>query len=258
MANTQILDRYTDPVIHVGTSPQIFSLEGIGQQFFRLPGAVTLSNLSQGTQLYGPGDPSDHIYVLRSGSIKIYRLGRGGKHCIFGVVEAGELFGEGALLGETRRRAAAEVMERASVTMIPKDAVLAYAEQNPAFWKAFAPFLGKKIQVLEEQVQWLCFLEVEQRLARLLLQWARAAERSGGAESETAIRLSQKELAGLVGATRETTSSALNRLQRAGCVEIGRRRLMIRSIERLAEFAGSPPDSQESAEEVESEAASLG
>jgi CRP-like cAMP-binding protein len=213
-------------------------MEGIARELARLPGAVTLSSLSPGTQLYAPGETSDHVYVLRSGFVKIHRVGRGGKHCIFGVVEPGDIFGEGALLEEGRRRAGAEVMEKASVAMVPRDAVLSYAESNPEFWQAFAPFLGRKVQLLEEQVQWLCFLEVEQRLARLLLQWARSAPSSDGGKEMRPIRLSQKELAGLVGATRETTSSALNRLQRAGCLEIGRRRLMVRSIERLAEFAG--------------------
>jgi transcriptional regulator with XRE-family HTH domain len=75
------------------------------------------------------------------------------------------------------------------------------------------------------------------------LLWAQSGRPQSG-DAQTQIRLSQKELAGLVGATRETTSSALNRLQRAGCVEIGRRRLMIRSIEKLAAYAkeGAFPD----------------
>ncbi len=212
------------------------SIEAIGQELSRLPGAVSLSNLSAGTRLYDAGDSSDHIYLLRSGYVKLYRLGRGGKHCIFGVVEEGQLFGEGALLGESARRAAAEVLEKASVTMVSRESALEYAQSRPEFWKAFAPFLGRKVQLLEEQLQWLCFLDVEQRLARLLLQWAQSGRPQSG-NSDAQIRLSQKELAGLVGATRETTSSALNRLQRAGCVEIGRRRLMIRSIEKLAEYA---------------------
>jgi CRP-like cAMP-binding protein len=219
------------------------SIEAIGRELSKLPGAVNLSNLSTGTRLYDAGDSSEHVYLLRSGYVKLYRLGRGGKHCIFGVVEEGQLFGEGALLGEEQRRAAAEVLEKASVTMISKDAALEYTQRNPEFWKAFAPFLGRKVQLLEEQLQWLCFLDVEQRLARLLLQWAQSGRPQSG-DAQTQIRLSQKELAGLVGATRETTSSALNRLQRAGCVEIGRRRLMIRSIEKLAAYAkeGAFPD----------------
>jgi CRP-like cAMP-binding protein len=219
------------------------SIEAIGRELSKLPGAVSLSNLSTGTRLYDAGDSSGHVYLLRSGYVKLYRLGRGGKHCIFGVVEEGQLFGEGALLGEKQRRAAAEVLEKASVTMVSKESALEYAQGHPEFWKAFAPFLGRKVQLLEEQLQWLCFLDVEQRLARLLLQWAQSGRPHSG-NSDPQIRLSQKELAGLVGATRETTSSALNRLQRAGCVEIGRRRLMIRSIEKLAQYAqeGSFPD----------------
>ncbi len=204
-------------------------------------GVVTLSNLARGTQLYVPGDTSDRVFILDQGRVKISVLGPGGKHCVFQVVEAGEIFGEGALFGERLRSATAEVIERSSVVMAPRDSVLQYADRNPRFWQAFAPLLGKRIQRLEDQVQWVSLLEVEQRIARLLLRWVDGLTASSLPLAKSFIRLSQKDLAGLIGATRETTSNALNRLQRKECIEIRRRKITVRSVEELTRHGGTLP-----------------
>ena len=218
----------------MSTPPMGFASEILG-----LEGAVGLSNLDRGMRLYSPGDPSDRLFLVHSGRVKISVPGPGGKQCIFQIAGPGEVFGEGAVFGERIRRAVAEVLERASVTVIPREAVLAYAGENPEFWRSFAEVLGQRVRHLEEQVEWLSLLEVEQRIARLLLRWAGSAQENGSSGESLQFHLSQKDLAGLVGATRETTSSSLNKLQRQGCLEIRRRCLVINSLERLAQHTGS-------------------
>ena len=213
-------------------------LMGFASEILGLEGAVALSNLDRGMRLYSPGDPSDQLLLVRSGRVKISVPGSGGKQCIFQIAGPGEIFGEGGLFGERIRRAVAEVLERASVTVIPREAVLAYAGENLEFWRSFAEVLGQRVRHLEEQVESLSLLEVEQRIARLLLRWAGSAQENGSSEETLQFRLSQKDLAGLVGATRETTSSSLNKLQRRGCLEIRRRCLVISSLEQLAQHAG--------------------
>lgn len=216
-------------------------MQRIESEIRGVEGAVTLSNLARGTELFAPGEPSDRVFILDQGRIKISVAGPGGKHCVLQVVDAGEIFGEGALLGERLRSATAEVIERSSVVMAPRDAVLLYADRNPRFWQGLTPLLGRRIRKLEDQVQWVSLLEVEQRIARLLLRWVDNLPASNAPLSNNYIRLSQKDLAGLIGATRETTSNALNRLQRRGCIEIRRRRIAIRSVEELKQHGGTLP-----------------
>ena len=212
---------------------------GFASEILGLEGAVALSNLDRGMRLYSPGDPSDQLLLVRLGRVKISVPGSGGKQCIFQIAGPGEIFGEGAVFGERIRRAVAEVLERASVTVIPREAVLAYAGENPEFWQSLAEVLGQRVRHLEEQVESLSLLEVEQRIARLLIRWAGSAQENGSSGESLQFHLSQKDLAGLVGATRETTSSSLNKLQRQGCLEIRRRCLVINSLERLAQHTGS-------------------
>ena len=212
----------------------------LGARLAGLRGAVSLGNLARGTTLYLPGDSADRVFVLNSGRVKISIEGTGGKHCLFHVVEAGEVFGEETLMGEETRPASAEVIEKASVTMTLKSDVDQLAAEQPDFWELFATVLARRLQNLRQHLQWVTFLEVEQRIARLILQW------EGGAHAEpdlppAELQLSQRDLAGLVGATRETTSGALNRLQRAGCIELKRRRIIVKSVEALSAHAGNLP-----------------
>ncbi len=213
---------------------------GIALQLSRLKEAIALSELERGTLLYVPGDAADRLFFLASGRVKISAPSRGGKQCILQVVEAGQIFGESMLFGHRRREAAAEVIEKASVSVIPGEAACSYAESHPEFWKSYSQQLGGRVRDLEEQVQWVTFLEVEQRIARLLLRWGES--HPSGTLGKMQLRLSQRDVAGLVGATRETTSAALNRLRRDGCLSIGRRCLVVESVDKLARHTGEPQD----------------
>ncbi len=213
---------------------------GIAVQLSRLKEAIALSDLERGTLLYVPGDTADRLFFLISGRVKISAPSHGGKQCILQVLEPGQIFGESMLFGYRRREAAAEVIEKASVSVIPGEAACSFAESHPEFWKSYSQQLGGRVRDLEEQVQWVTFLEVEQRIARLLLRWAES--HPSGTLGRMQLRLSQRDVAGLVGATRETTSAALNRLRRDGCLSIGRRRLVIESVDKLARHTGEPPD----------------
>lgn len=200
-----------------------------------LPHASAITGLSRGTAVFRPGEPSRDVYLLDEGRIKIARSGPRGRDLVFRMVEGGELFGESSLFHEHVRRAAAEVVETASVLIIPSDEILRHAERNPPFWGFIAPLLGTQLRQLEEKIESLYFLEVEQRVARLLLRWAESHDRTEDGKWE--IPLSQKEVAEMVGATRESASTAVNKLRRSGCLDIRRRRLIVRSLDELKKFA---------------------
>ena len=204
----------------------------------RLPRAQSIKTLGLGKLIYQPGDPSDSIFLVQRGQIKISIVGPGGKHCILDILNPGSIFGEASLAGEMVRQSVAEVVVETSLVMVPAADVLAYAKNNPAFWRWLANHQASRVRRMERQLRWLCLLEVEQRLAELLLDWV-AQEGSALSTGEPmTFVLRQKDLAGLVGATRETTSAALNRLRRDRCIEIHRRQVTVLSTERLAAHAG--------------------
>ena len=194
--------------------------------------------IKRGTRVFSPGEVSDRLFFLHSGRVKISVSAGGGKQCVFRIVEPGQVFGECALFDYPVRNAEAEVIEKAAVSVISRETAMAHAEKHPEFWALFSQDLGRRVRELERQVQWLTLLEVEQRIASLLLQWGKAHKLD---PANYEIHLSQRDVAGLIGATRETTSAALNRLRRKGCVDIRRRCVVVKSVEMLQAYATPTP-----------------
>ena len=199
-------------------------------QLATLRESTTPTLIKRGTRVFSPGDTADRLFYLYSGRVKLSVSSTGGKQCVLRIIEPGQLFGECALFEDPVRKAEAEVIEKAAVGVISREAAMAHAEDHPEFWALFSQDLGRRVRELEEQVQWLTLLEVEQRIASLLLQWEKIHHHGA---SEVEMRLSQRDVAGLVGSTRETTSAALNRLRRKGCVDIRRRCVVVKSVELL-------------------------
>lgn len=222
------------------------------REWTRLDGVLHRPHFKRGAVIYSPGDPSDHVFLLKAGKVKIVRVGPDDKRLIVQLVGPGEIFGELALLGETHRENAAEVLEEAALWMIPRKTLLEWLRPRPEAWQTLAAVLGKRLKTVESAFEGLLFLEVEQRLVRFLLRLAEQYGEPAEDGVNLKIELSQRELAHLIGSTRETTSSILNRLCKKGLLRIRRRRLAISSMADLSALAAKtfPPKLPPKAEEA--------
>ncbi len=209
------------------------------REWTRLDGAVQRSDYRRGSVVYSAGDPSDLVFLLKSGKVKILRHGPYQKQLIVQLIGPGEVFGEGALLGETHRENSAEALEETTLWVIPRKPLLDWLAPRPEVWLPLATLLGRRLRNLETTVENLMFLEVEQRLVRVLVFLSSQYGEPGEDGVHLKIPLSQRELAHLIGSTRETTSSILNRLCKQGLLRIRRRRLAICSLENLTALAES-------------------
>jgi CRP/FNR family transcriptional regulator, cyclic AMP receptor protein len=90
-------------------------------------------------------------------------------------------------------------------------------------------FAGRRLDEAEHRLQLISFYRVEQRILMVLATLAPVFDAAGGDEGNVLVPLSQSEVASLVGATRETTSTTLNTLERRGLLRLGRRNLTILS-----------------------------
>jgi CRP/FNR family transcriptional regulator, cyclic AMP receptor protein len=181
--------------------------------------------------IFSIGTPANHVYFLDSGLVKIEKTTDSDKEILLGVVSAGELFGEQGLLGESVFTASAKVLESGVAYSIPTDVFQRFCERRPDVWRLLINhFLNRKSE-LERKIEHLCHSDVKQRLVYYLEDLARLnpTHDPGG----TVIHISQNELASLVGATRETTSTTLNTLARQGLIALGHRLVMIPSLEAL-------------------------
>jgi CRP/FNR family cyclic AMP-dependent transcriptional regulator len=182
------------------------------------------------TTLYSEGSPADSVLFLDSGLVKLCKRGDEGKEIILQVVSGGELFGEQALGMELARSAAAEVLQEGTIYVIPKDIFIRFCNGRPDMWRHVAQLVVQRKRDLERKIELLCMHDVEYRILHYMAELAAAfGSRLDG--HEYAIPLSQGELASLIGATRETTSTTLNALARRGLIRLGRRQLILTSLD---------------------------
>jgi CRP/FNR family transcriptional regulator, cyclic AMP receptor protein len=180
--------------------------------------------------VYSEGSPADTIFFIDSGLVKIFKRGPDNKEIILQIVGAGEMFGEQALGSEPGRNIAAEVLQEGVIYIIPRDIFLRACEKRPELWREISVVLTARKRQLEKKIELLCLHDVEYRILYYMAELARMfGAKSNG--SEYLIPLSQGELASLIGATRETTSTTLNTLARRGLIKLGRRQLIVPSVD---------------------------
>ncbi len=202
----------------------------VRSELINLEGVTKFSPNRRFALVYSEGSPADNLLFLESGLVKIYKRGEDSKEIILQIVSPGQLFGEQALGSDQLRPSSAEILQDGVIYVIPRPVFLRVCDQRPDFWRDITTLLTDRNRQLEKKIELLCLRDVEYRILFYMADLARTfGAKAGGAEYS--IPLSQGELASLIGATRETTSTTLNALARRGVIRLGRRQLIVPSVE---------------------------
>jgi CRP/FNR family transcriptional regulator len=220
-------------------------------ELLNLEGVKRLSPVRRFTSLLTSETAPECLYFLDSGFVKIVRRGDDAKEVIVSIIGPGEVFAEHAIQ-RIPRPFTAEVIQDGVIYEIPRDIFSAFCHRHPEVWKLMWELaVGRQLE-LEQKVALLCLQDVEYRILYYLAQLAQAFGPPNSDQAEYSIPLSQSELASLIGATRETTSTTLNALARQGLLRLGRRLVIVSSLEtvraaakaRAAKAAAATPSSQ--------------
>jgi CRP/FNR family transcriptional regulator len=193
---------------------------------------------SRSAVIYGQGERATCVYYLESGLVKLTHRMENQREFLVRLVGAGELFGERVLLTGGYQDATAETLRESVVHEFPRDEFLETCRQRPEIWRWVTELLARRLEEAEKRLKFISFYRVEQRILLVLSDLAAVFDQNGSAESNVLVPLSQSELASLVGATRETTSTTLNTLERRGLLRLGRRNLTIHSCRALRTAVG--------------------
>ncbi|MBI2370537.1 MAG: Crp/Fnr family transcriptional regulator, partial [Deltaproteobacteria bacterium] len=169
-----------------------------------------------------------------SGRVKISRITPDGHELTLDFIEPGELFGEMALVEEEASDTVAEPLEDAILCTIPLEEFRRLLMARPELAFRVTKLIGLRRRQIESRIEDLAFRDIPARLARLLVN---LAEEYGVADSQgiqLRIRLSQRELAHLIGASRERVNQILIALRQQGLIEYAGRSLRIRDRAGLA------------------------
>jgi CRP/FNR family transcriptional regulator len=200
--------------------------------------AERLSFPRRGTKIFEAGAPASALFFLDSGLIKLERSSNG-RLLLLGMLGGGEIFGEQAFLDNGIYICSAVVAQPAIVFRMLAERVMEFCNQRTAVWRLICNEVIQRSVALSLRIEHLCLSEVQWRV---LFSLAELAQLSRDPYSSSAlVQISQTELAGMVGASRETVSAALNRLARTGLLQIGHRTIRIPSLGALEEALQSRP-----------------
>jgi CRP/FNR family cyclic AMP-dependent transcriptional regulator len=176
----------------------------------------------KGTVIINEGDRSDSIFIITAGRVKVFLHGRDGREVVLNVHGPGEYFGE-MVLDEGPRSASVMTLETSKFLVISKADFRRFLSVNPEFAMKLINRLMGRVRALTENVGSLALLDVYGRVARLLLELA--VERDG--KLEVGERLTQRDIADRVGASREMVSRIFKDLVAGGYVEVEDRLIRI-------------------------------
>src|ERR1022692_3300758 len=186
----------------------------------------TALEVGMNRNIFLQGERADSVYYLKDGAVKLAVTSEEGKDAIFAIVEAGELFGQGCLVGQNVRAGTAQALTDCTLVRIDRTVMMSLLhEQHAASELLMMSLLRKTIRYEEDLVDHLCNTS-EQRLARSLLLLAHVG-REGKTEA-VGTKVNQETLAQMVGTTRSRVSHFMNKFRERGLVDYnGRGELMV-------------------------------
>jgi CRP/FNR family transcriptional regulator, cyclic AMP receptor protein len=180
--------------------------------------------------LFHEGDEAEELFVVRSGRIAIGRRSPDGRESLVALMEAGDLFGEMPLFDRQMRSASARALEPSELLAIPFPLVKESLDSRPELLWDVVGLLANRLRSTDSALADAVFLDVTGRTAKRLLELA-------GDAQEFVLPITQEELAGLVGASRERVNKAIAAFIRLGWIEQADRRYRIVQRDRLAQRA---------------------
>jgi CRP-like cAMP-binding protein len=191
-----------------------------------------------GTALFFEGDRSDFVVVLREGRVKVLCTTSGGRELVLALRGAGDLVGElAAIDGDPEPRAATVVaLEPVLAQVIAAEIFRDFVASRPRVALGLLRSLTARLRVADRRQVEFGGYDTSRRLASVLVE---LAEEYGLASEEGIsidVPLSQEELAGMIGGSRESVARALARLRARGLVQTRRRGISICDLDRLRRF----------------------
>jgi CRP-like cAMP-binding protein len=186
----------------------------------RMAASAETRSVQRGDVLFAEGEESATLYVVAGGRIAIANRSIDGRESVVALMERGDLFGEMPLFDGQFRSAEARALEPSQVIAISYEPLRELYEARPALLWSVVALLANRLRAADEALADSVFLDVTGRTAKRLL------ELSGGADEFT-LPVTQEELAGMVGASRERVNKAIASFVRLGWIEQAERRYRV-------------------------------
>jgi len=176
----------------------------------RINDALRCKSFPTDTNIITIEQPAEVIYIIMSGTVKIHVEQADGSDVILAILGAGEVVGEIGLIDRIGRSANVVMMEESSLCWMDRAPFSELLETTPALAQNLLSILARRLRLANQQIQALASLDVYGRVARQVLAFAQEyGEVAPNGHITIPIRLTQSDLAGLIGATRVRVNQVL-------------------------------------------------
>lgn len=185
----------------------------------RGPGQSRL-RVAAGDLVCAQGAPDETLYYIEEGWVKISRVSPSGKEAVLAIRGAGKFFGTRCLIDRHRRGASAVSLTNCSIVRVTRTAAMRLLRSEPDFAEMFTVYLAQQALLDQQNLADQLIDSGEQRLARALL---RLVGDGGSQKSQPiAARVSQTDLASMIGTTRPRVSYFMNKFRKQGLIAYNR------------------------------------
>jgi CRP/FNR family cyclic AMP-dependent transcriptional regulator len=191
---------------------------------------MTRRSARRGTTIFAKGDPGTGLMAVLWGTVKISVPSEDGREAILAIINPGEVFGEIALLDGRPREADAIAMDDCELMVIDRRDFIPFLREQPDVALRFIEILCARLREANEHVGDVIHLNLASRLAKALLRLI------GGADVPAAhrnVRIKQRELGSIIGASRDTISKQLRAWEQQGWVQVQREGVQVLQPDKL-------------------------
>ena len=198
----------------------------------------TVRRFRVGQVLFHEGDPSNHVAVITAGEVKVSSAHERGGETVLAIRRAGDLIGELSAIDDRPRSATATAITPVEAVVVPAAAFWAFLTEHPGAAVALLRTVVARLRDADRQRVEFGSQQSLPRLARRLLELAEShGRRAPDGTIHIELPMTQEELAGWVGASRESVARVLRALRSTGAITTARRAITVVDLERLRELA---------------------
>lgn len=199
---------------------------------------ATIEHFDARDVIFNKGDPGDRFYAIIEGQVGINTVSQEGKAIFLNILEAGEVFGEIAVIDGKERTAGAVAMAPTQLLKVGRAEFLAFLERRPKLCIRMMAVLCRRLRWTSDIIEDTIFLDIPRRLAKRLLTLVERQGETVEAGQRIRTKLSQEDLGQMLGATRESVNKGLRSLLQSGAIGYDEGHIVIKNVEMLEGLVG--------------------
>ena len=195
-----------------------------GDQLLLLASVLSRKPYPRGSAVIAAGDPTDALYIVISGRLKVVMSDNEGREAILAILNRGDFFGEMGLIDQAPRSASVVTLEACELLTITRADFMKCLQKNFDLAMNVIRGLVGRLREADQKIGSLALMDVCGRVARLLMEMAETVD----GQKVVTRKLPKQQIAKMIGASREMVTRVMKEMEASGHIEVRAQRILLR------------------------------